>query len=112
MEAVQARGVQLQDGLKGSLQAVAARCVDTAFTPGSRPARGTRTKLAALARNEGLICGTAGDNVLRLAPPLVISAQEVDELLRRLGRRWLPGQLDGKHRNTIVRPSRVFPIDH
>ena len=82
---VQARGQQLHEGLcalfgdrcrevrgHGLLQGVAMH-----EAPG---------ELATLARAEGLVCGTAGDNVLRLAPPLVITADEVHELLARLGR--------------------------
>ncbi|TVR41806.1 MAG: acetylornithine transaminase [Planctomycetota bacterium] len=85
LEQVRERGEQLQAGLRqlfagrcrevrgcGLLQGVA---LDTAPGP-----------LAAAARAEGLIVGTAGDQVLRLAPPLVISAEEVEELLRRLAK--------------------------
>jgi acetylornithine/N-succinyldiaminopimelate aminotransferase len=39
---------------------------------------------AALA--EGLVVGPSGKNTLRLAPPLVITAAEIDEVLARLGR--------------------------
>jgi predicted acetylornithine/succinylornithine family transaminase len=35
---------------------------------------------------EGLVCGSAGGQVLRLAPPLVIAEAEVEELLARLAR--------------------------
>ena len=36
-------------------------------------------------REAGLIVGTAGDNVLRCAPPLVIEQQHVDEALGIIG---------------------------
>jgi acetylornithine/N-succinyldiaminopimelate aminotransferase len=42
---------------------------------------------------EGLMAITAGDNVLRLAPPLVVSDADLDEavaMLRRAARRVLP----------------------
>jgi acetylornithine/N-succinyldiaminopimelate aminotransferase len=42
---------------------------------------------------EGLMVITAGDNVLRLAPPLVVSDADLDaavEMLRRATRRVLP----------------------
>ena len=85
LDGVKARGEQLQNGL---VELFAGRCrevrghgllqgVALHVAPGD---------LANLARSEGLICGTAGDNVLRLAPPLIITADEVDELLARLGR--------------------------
>ena len=40
--------------------------------------------LVAAARNAGLIVGPAGNQTLRLAPPLIITAAEVDQLLERL----------------------------
>jgi acetylornithine/N-succinyldiaminopimelate aminotransferase len=42
------------------------------------------TEVAAAAREEGLLVATAGDNAVRLLPPLVISASEVDQALLRL----------------------------
>jgi acetylornithine/N-succinyldiaminopimelate aminotransferase len=42
---------------------------------------------------EGLMAITAGDNVLRLAPPLVVTDSDLDEavaMLRRAARRVLP----------------------
>ncbi len=43
------------------------------------------TAMVAAARAHGAIVGPAGNNTLRLAPPLIISAAEIDELLTRLG---------------------------
>ena len=40
--------------------------------------------LARACLDQGLVLGTAGGNVLRLAPPLVITEDEIDELLVRL----------------------------
>ena len=42
---------------------------------------------------EGLMAITAGDNVLRLAPPLVVTDSDLDQavaMLRRAARRVLP----------------------
>ena len=38
------------------------------------------------AREQGLLVLTAGENVVRLAPPLTVSPDEVDEALDILGR--------------------------
>jgi acetylornithine aminotransferase len=38
------------------------------------------------ARSDGLLVLTAGDDVVRLAPPLTVSGGEVDEALSILGR--------------------------
>jgi acetylornithine/N-succinyldiaminopimelate aminotransferase len=42
--------------------------------------------LVKAARDEGLIVGPSGNNTLRIAPPLIISAAQIDELLEKLGR--------------------------
>ena len=42
-------------------------------------------------RAEGLICLTAGDNVLRILPPLIVSESEIDEgmaILNKVAREW------------------------
>jgi len=44
------------------------------------------TTLVKAARDEGLIVGPSGNNTLRIAPPLIISAAQIDELLEKLGR--------------------------
>jgi len=41
-------------------------------------------EFAALAREQRLLTIPAGDNVLRLLPPLTVSDAELDEALRRL----------------------------
>jgi acetylornithine aminotransferase len=43
-------------------------------------------KVAAAALDEGLIINAVGARTLRIVPPLVISRDEVDEAVRRLGR--------------------------
>ena len=41
-------------------------------------------EVAAAARAEGLLLVPAGDNVVRLLPPLIVGEAEVDEAMRRL----------------------------
>jgi acetylornithine/succinyldiaminopimelate/putrescine aminotransferase len=40
--------------------------------------------LVKAARDEGLIVGPSGNNTLRIAPPLIISAAQIEELLSKL----------------------------
>ena len=42
------------------------------------------TEVLAAARDEGLLLVLAGDNVVRLLPPLIIGDAEIDEAVRRL----------------------------
>lgn len=81
---VQERGAQLAAGLErlfaGRCRAVRGRGLLWGVALPEAPG-----PLVAAALAHGLVCGVAGDNVLRLAPPLVISSAEVDELLERLG---------------------------
>ncbi|MGF6781915.1 acetylornithine/succinyldiaminopimelate/putrescine aminotransferase [Paraburkholderia sp. GAS334] len=44
------------------------------------------SKVIALAHKENLVCLPAGNNVLRLAPPLIIADAEIDEGFARLAR--------------------------
>ena len=46
----------------------------------------SNTAMQAAAVEEGLLTVAAGMNVLRLAPPLIITEAEADEALRRLDR--------------------------
>jgi acetylornithine/N-succinyldiaminopimelate aminotransferase len=42
-------------------------------------------------RAEGLLCLTAGDNVLRILPPLIVGEREIDEgigILEKVAREW------------------------
>jgi acetylornithine/N-succinyldiaminopimelate aminotransferase len=46
--------------------------------------RAPNTEVAAAARAAGLLVVTAGDNVVRMLPPLIIGQVEVDEAVTRL----------------------------
>jgi acetylornithine/N-succinyldiaminopimelate aminotransferase len=46
--------------------------------------RAPHVEVLAAARDEGLLLVTAGDNVVRLLPPLIVGEVEVDEAIRRL----------------------------
>ncbi len=80
---VAARGEQLMAGLGTLFGAAQVRGrgllvgVQLAYDP---------MLLVKAARDEGLIVGPSGNNTLRLAPPLIIDAAQIDELLERLGR--------------------------
>jgi acetylornithine/N-succinyldiaminopimelate aminotransferase len=80
---VAARGEQLMAGLTALFGAgtVRGRGLLVGVQLAQDPAA-----LVTAARAEGLIVGPAGNNTLRLAPPLIITAAQVDELLVRLGR--------------------------
>jgi acetylornithine aminotransferase len=47
---------------------------------------GAAAEVVEAAREQGLLVLTAGANVVRLAPPLTVAADEVDEALAILGR--------------------------
>jgi acetylornithine/succinyldiaminopimelate/putrescine aminotransferase len=83
LENVRARGIELSDGLR-------------AF-PGVETVRGRGLLVGAVttmpagdvvtaAREEGLLVLTAGENVVRLAPPLTVTAAEVETALSTLDR--------------------------
>jgi predicted acetylornithine/succinylornithine family transaminase len=81
VQQVTERGDQLKAGLvrQFGASAVRGRGLLLGVQLESEPAA-----LVAAARTQGLIVGPAGNRTLRLAPPLIISAAEVDELLERL----------------------------
>jgi 4-aminobutyrate--pyruvate transaminase len=68
-------------GLIGAVELVADKETRAAFAP----TRGVGARAAAFAQEEGLILRAMGDSVA-FAPPLVISADDIDEMLRRWGR--------------------------
>ena len=43
-------------------------------------------EVVAAAREEGLLCVPAGENVLRMLPPLIVTNEEIDEATDRLER--------------------------
>jgi len=52
------------------------------------------TEMLARLREEGLLAATAGENVLRLLPPLIIGAVEIEEamaILERVAAGWKRG---------------------
>ena len=53
---------------------------------GDRQRRSEPHDVVAAAREQGLLVLTAGDHVLRLAPPLTVGADEVASALQILGR--------------------------
>ena len=80
---VVARGEQLKAGLMtlmGDSRKVRGRGllvgVQLAYDP---------SVLVQAAREEGLIVGPSGNQTLRIAPPLIINAAQIDELLTKLG---------------------------
>jgi acetylornithine/N-succinyldiaminopimelate aminotransferase len=80
---LRARGAQLASGLAqfdGVLEVRGRGLLLGAVVEGSA------ADVVEAARSEGLLALTAGENVLRLAPPLTVSVDEVDEALAVLGR--------------------------
>ena len=74
----EARGL----GLIGGVELVAEKTSKRAFAP----AHGVAARAVQFAEAEGLIVRAVMGDVLTLSPPLIINAQEVDELFDRLGR--------------------------
>jgi 4-aminobutyrate--pyruvate transaminase len=74
----EARGL----GLIGGVELVADKNSKRAFAP----AHGVAARAVQFAEAEGLIVRAVMGDVLTLSPPLIINAQEVDELFDRLGR--------------------------
>ncbi len=83
LDAINARGQQLHDGLHRICGDQAQDIRGRGLLWGVQLAKDPLPVVKA-ALGHGLICGTAGNNVLRLAPPLIISADEIDILLERL----------------------------
>jgi predicted acetylornithine/succinylornithine family transaminase len=80
---VRARGAQLAQGLaqfEGVLEVRGRGLLLGAVVEGSA------ADVVEAARSDGLLVLTAGDDVVRLAPPLTVSGGEVDEALSILGR--------------------------
>ena len=61
---------------------------------------------------EGLMAITAGENVLRLAPPLVVTDADLDEamaMLRRAARRVLPSTAKARRNERFAQAQRASP---
>jgi acetylornithine/N-succinyldiaminopimelate aminotransferase len=81
LEAFAGRYPQLFQELRGAGHLLGIRC-QPSLTAGD---------FVAKLRTEGLLCLTAGDNVLRVLPPLIVGEAEIDEALATLdkvARRW------------------------
>jgi 4-aminobutyrate--pyruvate transaminase len=72
----EARGV----GLIGGLELVKDKRTKQSF----EPKLGVGAKVAALAQDEGLICRAVGGDTIGVCPPLIITAEQVDDLFARL----------------------------
>jgi 4-aminobutyrate--pyruvate transaminase len=84
-------------GLVGAVELVADKASKRSFDPKS--AVGPRA--VALAEQEGLLLRFLAGDVISICPPLVITAQEIDELFDRLGRA-LDQTLDWARREGVV----------
>ena len=85
---VAARGEQLRRGLAQVFGSEAIDVRGRGLLCGVQLAVDPSAKLVAAARDHGLIVGPSGNNTLRLAPPLIISIAEIDEVLERLAAAW------------------------
>jgi len=81
LEALVAAHPKLFSELRGSGHLLGVRC-QPELTAGD---------FVAKLRGEGLLCLTAGDNVLRILPPLVVTEREVEEamaIIEKVAREW------------------------
>ncbi|MFW5860250.1 MAG: aspartate aminotransferase family protein [Planctomycetota bacterium] len=83
LDAVAMRGERLMQGLRELFGDRALDVRGRGMLVGVQLPESPKPLMAACLR-QGLVCGLAGGNVLRLAPPLVIDDAEIDELLGRL----------------------------
>ena len=74
----EARGL----GLMGGLELVADKPTKRAFDP----KKGVAARCVRFAEEEGLIVRAVGGDTVTICPPLIITADEIDELFARLGR--------------------------
>ncbi len=85
---VAAMGARLHAGLAHIFGSAALHIRGRGLLCGVQLPEDPATWLIAAAREQGLIVGPSGNNTLRLAPPLIITASEIDELLSKLQRAW------------------------
>jgi len=79
LETLAGKYPKLFEGVRGSGMLVGIRCVVTAGD------------VVAKAREKGLLVLTAGDNVLRVLPPLTVTERDIDEgvgILDRVASEW------------------------
>jgi len=74
LDALVAQYPKLFDSVRGSGMLLGIKCVVTAGD------------VVAKAREKGLLVLTAGDNVLRILPPLIVGEKEIDEAVGILGK--------------------------
>jgi predicted acetylornithine/succinylornithine family transaminase len=85
---VSAMGQRLQAGLRQVFGTDALDIRGRGLLCGVQLPEDPSTRLIPTARAQGLIVGPSANNTLRLAPPLIISASEIDELLSKLQVAW------------------------
>ena len=61
-------------------------------------------EVVAAARSEGLLLAAAGDNVVRLLPPLIVGEAEVDEAVRACSTRACAGSHAARRRGVTGKP--------
>lgn len=99
LESVEARGRQLTEGLRRLTPTPFKQVRGAGLLIGAELADGVARAghWVAACRERGLLVHVAGPDVLRLAPPLILSAAEADELLAVLG--------DAARDPALVRPT-------
>ena len=87
LERVELAGQRLRDALPGIFGDRVVEVRGKGLLIGAQVTDMPKTMLKH-ALDAGLICGTAGGGVLRLAPPLTVSDDEIDEAMQRLATAW------------------------
>lgn len=85
---VKALGQQLHAGLAKTFGSAALQIRGRGLLCGVQLPVDPAEKLIAAARTQGVIVGPSANNTLRLAPPLIISPAQIDELCQRLSSAW------------------------
>ena len=85
---VTALGTQLHAGLAQAFGSAAIEIRGRGLLCGVQLPVDPSAKLIAAARTHGVIVGPSANNTLRLAPPLIITPAQIDELCQRLGAAW------------------------
>ncbi len=85
---VTALGTQLHAGLAKAFGTAALDIRGRGLLCGVQLPVDPAAKLIAAARTHGVIVGPSANNTLRLAPPLIITPAQIDELCQRLAAAW------------------------